>query len=265
MFAFAISWSEKVVLLKITGRVTPNPCQLSDIIDLIDAVVISHNHYDHMDLNTLKQFRDDMTYFVPLGNKDWITSNISSKAIVHEMDWWDEVEVKSGLKVCCLPCQHFSSRGLTDRNKTLWASWGIVKDKFRYYFAGDTGYRTIPRGSDLSQIDKLPFCPVFKQIGEKYGPFNLASIPIGNFKRLNCLGAYSPCSFMSPVHCNPEDAVQVHLDIKSKFSIGMHYLTFILTDEPLLEPIERLKKAMMLKNLQKSNFNTIKIGETVSS
>lgn len=207
-----------------------------------------------MDLNTLKQFRDDMTYFVPLGNKEWIISNISSNAKVYEMDWWDEVEIKPGVKVCCFPCQHFSSRGLTDRNKALWASWGIVKDKFRYYFAGDTGYRTIPRGSDLNQLDKLPYCPVFKEIGDKYGPFDLASIPIG---------AYSPCSFMSPVHCNPEDAVQVHLDIKSKLSIGMHYLTFMLTDEPLLEPIERLKKALELKNLHKSSFNCIKIGSSI--
>lgn len=147
---------------------------------MIDAVVISHNHYDHMDLNTLKQFRDDMIYFVPLGNKDWILSNVSSNAKVYEMDWWDEVEIKPGVTVCCLPCQHFSSRGLTDRNKTLWSSWGVITDKFKYYFAGDTGYRSIPRGtSDMTQLDKLDYCPAFKEIGDKYGPFQLASIPIG--------------------------------------------------------------------------------------
>ena len=98
-------------------------------------------------------------------------------------------------------------------------------------------------------------CPVFKEIGKKYGPFDLSSIPIG---------AYSPCSFMSPVHCNPEDAVEVHSDIKSKRSVGMHYLTFILTDEPTLEPIQRLQQAMAIKNLPFSSFNCIKIGETLT-
>jgi N-acyl-phosphatidylethanolamine-hydrolysing phospholipase D len=203
------------------------------------VVIISHSHYDHLDCGTIKALGDKPHYFVPLGNKAWFTSMGLSN--VTECDWWDEHDVRlpstsAGgkerlVKIACTPCQHFSGRSLTDRNTTLWASWVVGAPNSHgkmghYYFAGDTGYCTVPRAYG----DKNPYaeeknggleiCPVFKEIGEKYGPFELSCIPIG---------AYSPRWFMSAVHCGPEDAVCVHLDVKSKKSIGMHWGTWILT------------------------------------
>jgi N-acyl-phosphatidylethanolamine-hydrolysing phospholipase D len=234
-------------------RYTKPPCKLADIRHLVDMVVISHNHYDHLDLNTLLELRPETIYFVPLGNKQWILNNVNTQATVYECDWWDEHEVK-GLKIACTPCQHFTGRSLTDRFKTLWASWVIIEPSSgaRYYFAGDTGYRAVSDGQDP---DKVPHCPAFKEIGQRYGPFHLASIPIG---------AYSPRWFMSPIHCNPYDAVCLHKDINARKSIGMHFGTFVLTDEPVLEPPKMLKEALEHYGVPQNEFTTLKIGHTIT-
>ncbi|KAI8883930.1 Metallo-hydrolase/oxidoreductase, partial [Backusella circina FSU 941] len=171
-------------------------------------------------------------------------------------------------KVTCTPCQHFTGRGIFERNKTLWASWCVEGwidgeiSKGKVFFGGDTGYRAIPPSTkkdqeyDMEYLDTLPFCPVFKEIGDKIGPFDLALIPIG---------AYSPRWFMSPIHCSPEDSVRIHEDIKSKHSIGIHWGTFALTDEPIYEPPKRLESVLKQRGLKTEDFGVLSIGDTYTT
>jgi N-acyl-phosphatidylethanolamine-hydrolysing phospholipase D len=246
------------------SRFTNPPCEMSQL-PPIDVVIISHNHYDHLDIPTLKQIPGEPKFYVPLANRNLLIDSVAIPADrVMEMDWWDEanhsVSGTNELLIACTPCQHFSSRTLFDRNHTLWASWVIKSKAHSFYFAGDTGYCTVPREiGDLNNHDpqnnvNLPCCPAFKEIGDKYGPFDLACIPIG---------AYSPRHFMSAVHCSPEDAICVHQDVGSKMSIGMHWGTWILTDENPTEPPVRLMTEMKRKGLNPSTFVTTKIGESL--
>ena len=138
----------------------------------------------------------------------------------------------------CIRDRHWSRRGLADTNEVLWAGWVIEAPQKRFFFAGDTGY-----SND------------FKDIGKRFGGMDLSLIPIG---------AYAPRWFMKDMHCNPEEAVQIHLDVKSKFSVGMHWGTFLnLTDEPLVEPPQKLKEAMKKSNLDEDSFITLRHGETL--
>ncbi|KAG0362918.1 hypothetical protein BGZ54_008430, partial [Gamsiella multidivaricata] len=240
-------------------RITPPPCKLDEL-PRIDIVVISHNHYDHLDLATIQTLQKDHApyFYVPLGNEAWFHS-IGIKDKVTECDWWDEHEHtfhenKSGVKVICTPCQHFTGRSMTDHYKTLWASWvleTVPKDaserSVKVFFGG-----YVPKGADENTV---PHCPAFKEIGERVGPFDLSMIPIG---------AYSPRWFMSPVHCSPEDAVRLHEDIKSKRSVGMHWGTWVLTDEDVTEPPRRLEAEMKNRGHDPNTFNTIRIGETLT-
>ncbi|KAI8997350.1 beta-lactamase superfamily domain-containing protein [Pilobolus umbonatus] len=277
-------FSERCSPVQFVGpkRYTAPPCQLKDL-PRIDAVVISHNHYDHLDSNSIKELETlhpECKFYVPLGNKAWFKLskplNTRGEERVTELDWWDESilqryngdgHVTAELKLTCTPCQHFSGRGLLDRNKTLWASWAIEgwvnqSSKGKVFFGGDTGYRTVPQTAtkeqfhDLEYLDTLPHCPVFKEIGEKFGHFDLALIPIG---------AYSPRWFMSPIHCSPEDSVSIHQDIKSKHSIGVHWGTFVLTDESVSEPPHLLKRVMEKRGLNTEDFNVLPLGGTYST
>jgi L-ascorbate metabolism protein UlaG (beta-lactamase superfamily) len=136
-----------------------------------------------------------------------------------------------------VPVQHWSKRSMFSRNNTLWAGWVIKSDTFRFFFVGDTGY-----------------APHFKTIGDKLGPFDLAAIPIG---------AYEPRWFMSKHHVNPEEAVQIHMDVQSKTSVAIHWGTFILTDEPLDEPPKRLSSALQEKQIPKEDFVVLQHGQTI--
>lgn len=151
------------------------------------------------------------------------------------MDWYDNAKFKHST-VTCLPCQHWSSRTAIDRNETLWCSFGMQTANHNIYFGGDTGY-----------------CPVFKEIGQSHGPFDLSLIPIG---------AYEPNWFMKIQHVNPWEAVQISLDLKSKVSIGCHFATFPLTPEPILEPKELLEKHLIELQLPASHFVTMQHGQT---
>ncbi|KAF9316478.1 hypothetical protein BG003_001896 [Podila horticola] len=245
-------------------RVTPPPCKLDEL-PRIDIVVISHNHYDHLDLTTIQnlQKQHQPYFYVPLGNKAWFDSIGIKTPKVRECDWWDGHEHSfhdgiSNIKVLCTPCQHFTGRSIHDHYKTLWASWVLQTNPkeegqkpIKIFFGGDTGYRSVPDGKDE---DDMPHCPAFKEIGDKVGPFDLSMIPIG---------AYSPRWFMSPIHCSPEDAVRVHEDIQSKRSVGMHWGTWVLTDEDMTEPPRRLQAAMTKRGHDPALFNTMQIGETI--
>jgi L-ascorbate metabolism protein UlaG (beta-lactamase superfamily) len=263
-------------------RFTEMPCDIADI-PFVDVVIISHNHYDHLDYPTIMKLRKhhpDVHFFVPKGNKIWFTESGLHGAT--ELDWWEErdlllesgkhadVSVKPNdepqnieppniaAKISCLPCQHTSNRGLFDRSKTLWASWSVESGGKKVWFGGDTGYRAVPplpkEVDDYgSEFDNLPYCPAFKQIGNLRGPFDLGLIPIG---------AYDPRWVMSPMHANPFDSVNIFIDTKCKRALGMHWGTWVLTEEPVLEPPELLKTALGRKGIPTSAFETLDIGQS---
>ncbi|MFT6558850.1 MBL fold metallo-hydrolase [Sneathiella sp.] len=202
----------------------------------IDAVIISHNHYDHMDLATIQAIGNKTKWLVPLGNARLLQEVGITNVI--ELDWWEKIDFK-GMVLTLTPTQHWSARGLFDRFATLWGSWAVQfpAQNRSFWFGGDTGYNDIQ----------------FKQIGEKFGPFDLSFIPIG---------AYAPRWFMKGSHVDPEEAVLIHQDIKSEQSIGIHWGTFVLTSEPVEEPPIALKKALKKAGIPQNSFLALPIGET---
>lgn len=211
------------------------PDQLPDI----DVVIISHDHYDHLDIKSVqllyeRQKEKPPVFLVPLKLKDWFADN--GIPIADELDWWDQRQV-AGLTFHCVPVQHFSGRSLTNRNSTLWCGWVMESASgHRVFFAGDTGY-----SKD------------FTDIRNRLGTMTLSLIPVG---------AYDPRWFMQSMHVNPEEAVQIHEDVGSVYSVGMHWGTFILTDEPMTEPPARLAEAMIKKGLDPAAFSVMQHGET---
>ncbi|KAK3619701.1 hypothetical protein LTR56_023852 [Elasticomyces elasticus] len=193
---------------------------------------------------------------------------------VTEMDWWeekqitlspssqpgstDQIQQDISATIGCLPCQHTSARTAFDKAHTLWASWSITSGDRKIWFGGDTGYRTVPSlpAEEFDYGEKysdLPHCPAFAQIGELRGPFDLGLIPIG---------AYDPRSIMSPMHANPYDSVNIFVDTKCKKALGIHWGTWVLTSEEVMEPPKVLKKALKWKGVEKDRFETCDIGES---
>ncbi len=204
----------------------------------IDLILISHNHYDHLDKLTIKKIYTRQSdkppkFFVPLKLKEWFL-RLGIKNVL-ELDWHSSSKFNDWL-IHAVPVQHWSSRTPFDRNKTLWNGWVMETDGFRFFFAGDTGY-----SKD------------FKNLGQKFGHFDLAAIPIG---------AYNPRWFMKAAHVNPEEAVLIHKDINARYSVGIHWGTFELTDEPFNEPPKRLRSALVNMGIPEEKFFTMKHGET---
>ncbi|EMF84272.1 beta-lactamase family protein [Leptospira weilii serovar Topaz str. LT2116] len=212
-------FSNKVSPFKSVGpeRFFPPPISLENL-PSIDAVVISHDHYDHLDMNTAKYLASKGTkYFVPLGIgahlEHW---GIPENQII-ELDWWEKGNVGK-VEIVCTPAVHYSGRGLLNAKSTLWASWSIIGPENRFFHSGDTGYS-----------------PHFAEIGERLGPFNLTSIKVG---------AYDIT--WEGIHMNPEKAVQAHLDLKAKRMLPIHWGTFNLAihhwDEPILRTVKSAKQ-----------------------
>ncbi|TKY87282.1 hypothetical protein EX895_003959 [Sporisorium graminicola] len=237
-----------------------------------DLLVLSHNHYDHTDYTTIQKLLNPASpgvkrphVFCTLGTKQWFQSNFAlTDAEVTECDWWQQSTVSLGgeavLQLTCVPAQHFSGRSINDRDRTLWAGWTFhavseASHKARVYFAGDTGYRSVPRGMPKEQEDTLPTCPAFKEIGEALGPFDVSLIPIG---------AYLPRNVMSTVHLAPHDSVLVHRDVKSRRSYGIHWGSFRLTPEDVNEPPKLLVEEAKRQGIDPNEFATIEIGQSVS-
>jgi N-acyl-phosphatidylethanolamine-hydrolysing phospholipase D len=203
----------------------------------IDLVIISHNHYDHLDIVSVTALGEYTKFLVPLKLKDWFVEQGVSAEQVIEFDWWDQHEF-SEVTVSATPSQHWSARGLFDRNKTLWAAWHVKIAEFTFWFAGDTGYNPIQ----------------FKEIGERFKSIDLGLIPVG---------AYAPEWFMGPQHVNPEQALSIHLDVGASKSIGMHWGTFQLTAEPIMQPKERLAAALAENEIDNATFEVLAIGQTI--
>ncbi len=213
-------------------RIIPLPLQQEDL-PLIQATIISHNHYDHLDSATITKLGNTTKFFVPLGLSPWFR-NLGVDDVM-ELDWWQAAEFGS-VRLHCVPAQHFSMRTPFDANQTLWSGWVMATPAGNIFYAGDTGYS-----------------PDFQKIGRRLGPMRLALIPIGG---------YMPRWFMKPMHLNPAEAVMVHQDVGSRQSIGMHWGTFKLTEEPLAEPPLFLEKVLKQKSIKLDEFTILNIGET---
>ncbi len=200
-----------------------------------DVMVVSHDHYDHLDAHAIDNypFKDSTQVIVPLGLGPFFTKRGYSKVI--EQDWWQTWE-QDGLSVTTLPAVHFSGRGLFDRNKTLWASFAFESADERIWFSGDTASGE-----------------VFREIGERHGPFDLALVAIG---------AYEPRSIMRSIHASPEEAIEIARDIGARQAIGMHWGTIRLTPEQVFEPPVRFRQAAIDQGYGVDNAIIMKIGET---
>ncbi|MBI3181336.1 MAG: MBL fold metallo-hydrolase [Myxococcales bacterium] len=199
-------WSERASPVSFAGprRVRPPGIKFEDL-PPIDAVLVSHNHYDHLDVPTLRRLaREHRPHIVSgLGNKALFDSKGVAGAT--ELGWWQSVAIKPGVRVSAVPAEHFSSRGLCDSDRTLWAGFVVEGEAGGVYFAGDTGQG-----------------PHFEQIRERLGPIRLALLPIGAFR---------PEWFMGPVHLSPVQAVQAHRTLEAGTSVGIHFGTFRLADD----------------------------------
>lgn len=204
----------------------------------LDFVLISHSHYDHLDKESVRQLTEkfDPVFLVPMKTKELVESFGAKKVI--ELDWWQTHQLSTTEAISFAPAQHWTARGIFDRNEMLWGSFIIEAAGRKIYFAGDTGYG-----------------PHFKWIQQKWQNFDLSILPIG---------AYEPRWFMKEQHMNPEDAVMAHIDLNSKLSLGAHFGTFQLTDEGIDAPIEDLMIALTKLNLSNEDFKALKNGETIS-
>ena len=230
-------YSERAGPLNLLGpRRVRRPAVRIDDLPPISTVLLSHNHYDHCDLRTLRLLADsfDPLVVTPLGNGALVRS--AGIRHVEELDWWHEAATTS-LPVTLTPSRHFSARTPFDRNRALWGGFMLSPPGARIYFAGDSAYGTF-----------------FRDVRRRLGPIDLALLPIG---------AYEPRWFMHVVHMNPEEAVQAHLDLDAAESIAMHYGTFQMTTEGIDEPPRALDKARRAKNVAPSRFRTIEFGESV--
>ena len=205
-----------------------------DALPPIDFVVVSHAHYDHADVPTLRVLAArGARIFVPL-ELDAVLRD-EGIAAVTALDWWESAPFER-VAVHCVPARHWSRRGLFDENATLWSGWVVTGPTRRFYFAGDTGTTAS-----------------FAAIGERLGPFELAALPIG---------AYEPAAMMRTVHLNPEEAVAAALEARAARVLGVHWGTFDLTDEPLAEPPARFHREALRRGLDVERFRTPPLGAT---
>jgi N-acyl-phosphatidylethanolamine-hydrolysing phospholipase D len=233
-------WSKRCSPLPFLGPKRRHPTGLTlENLPKIDYVLISHNHYDHLDKKTVARLAElfpEIRWMVPSGVKKWF-ENLKIDNVT-EFSWWEERQF-SNIKVVATPSQHFSGRRGYDVNRTLWVGFVIECGGKRFYFVGDTGYNPYD----------------FKQIGEKWKSMDLSLIPIGS---------YLPRSFMSPVHIEPKDALRIHEEVGSKLSIGMHWKTFRLSDEPFHQPPYDLFLALKQEGIDPATFLVLEPGHAIN-
>ncbi|KIY44668.1 Metallo-hydrolase/oxidoreductase [Fistulina hepatica ATCC 64428] len=274
------------------------PCKANEL-PTVNFVVISHNHYDHLDIAALKDIyghSSTIHFLVPLGIKALLLDELPclSQSQVQELDWWENRRFPSSdgrttVEFVCTPAQHNSGRGLFDQSHTLWASWvvrqlagpeengehGNRSDELPYssiYFAGDTGYQTASGP-----------CPVFKEIGGKYGPFDLAMLPIWRGASLSFLGNMglrlteeATENLLSTLHASPADAVEIAFDVHARHTLAMHFGTFCGSDDEAVLPLAELNDALKKRHphlrdkigprgcwREEGGFGAIDVGETI--
>ncbi|MES3015258.1 MAG: MBL fold metallo-hydrolase [Pseudomonadota bacterium] len=214
-------------------RFHPPPIALASL-PKIDAVLISHDHYDHLDMATVKHLAArGTTFFVPLGVGAHLEAWGVPNAQVREIDWW-QAQTLGGVKIVCTPTRHYSGRGLGDRKTTLWSSWSVLGPAHRFYYSGDTG-----------------FSNHFREVGARFGPFDMAFVKIG---------AYGPGAAWTDIHMTPEDAVRASREVGAKRMFPVHWSTFNLAFHAWDEPIRRAAAAA---KAQQVDLVTPRIGEIV--
>lgn len=234
-------WSERVGPTSWLGIKRKRPPGLRfEELPPIDVVLLSHNHYDHLDLPTIKKLvkAHNPLFVTPLGVA-YLPQSVGGRT-ARELDWNDTLRVSEKLRLTCVQAQHFSNRGMLDRDETLWCGYLIQTAFGTTYFCGDSGY-----GPHFSRIGQLA------QQDPAAGPIKLALLPIGSYK---------PEWFMAPVHVSPAGAVQAFLDVKATQAVGIHFGTFQQGDDGLYEPITDLRKALSEKNVPETKFLVPKEG-----
>ncbi|KAL7319085.1 hypothetical protein PS15m_002256 [Mucor circinelloides] len=215
-------------------RLRPPPCSLRDIGE-IDIILVSHQHFDHLDEKVVEQIGDSATWYIPLGLREWFIKKGIENVI--ELDWWQEMHHKghSGIVIASVPAMHTSHK-----EESLWCSFVIKSQSERIFFCGDTGY--VPE--------------LFQSIRDIYSPFTMAALPIGTFE---------PQTMLKSLHMTPKEAIQAHIDLGSpRISIGIHWGTFMKSNEPYLSPIQQLFDLYgKIEENESSRFITTSFGETV--
>jgi N-acyl-phosphatidylethanolamine-hydrolysing phospholipase D len=222
-----------------------------DALPPIDAVLLSHDHYDHLDAWSVARLRrgaaKDATWFTPPGYRGWFRRRGVVRVV--ELDWWEEAELESspGIRLRALPARHWTRRRPWEKNRRLWCSYGATSDAIRVYFGGDSGYG-----------------PFYREIGERAGPFHVLLMPIG---------AYEPRWFMAASHMSPEEATEAFRDLVrgaggdggpgTPAFVAMHWGTFRLTDEDPLEPPRRIRRAWSALGLPPRALHVPAVGETL--
>lgn len=279
-------------------RYTPRPCDIADL-PFVDAVVISHSHYDHLSapsVNEISKRYPDAHFFVGLGLEKWFRSAGITK--VTELDWWESTDITLtpaepaekdtgsaasapaeaiSARISCLPAQHSSGRALNDRDTTLWCSWSVTSsspsapEPRSVYFGGDTGYRAVPKVSPPKAADgsALPADPA----ADWEAPYD--DLPVcPQFEQIGRLrgpfdlglipiGAYAPRHLFSHMHANPYDAVEIFRDTRCKRAMALHWGTWVLTTEDVTEPPRLLKAALKRRGLKEEGvFDVCEIGES---
>jgi N-acyl-phosphatidylethanolamine-hydrolysing phospholipase D len=208
-----------------------------DALPPLDFVLISHDHYDHLDLPTLTALaraHPQAVFVTPLGNGALLQE--AGIANVRELDWGARTDV-AGVAVNCVPVQHWSARGIGDERRRLWGGFAVIGKTRSFFFGGDTGYS-----------------PDFADAGAAFGRFDLAALPIG---------AYAPTAMMRPFHMDPEEAVRAGRDLRAERLVPMHYGTFDLSDEPFDEPPRRFRAAADAAGYTPETAPTPRVGETI--
>jgi N-acyl-phosphatidylethanolamine-hydrolysing phospholipase D len=208
------------------------PCSVSDLPQL-DMILLTHSHYDHLDLKTLRAIGDDTSIVIAEGHARWLRKKGFKN--VQELPWHHGLEMATGIKIMATPAQHFTARTPFDRNRGHWCGFLIEGAMCKLWHTGDSGW-----------------CPAFQEIGKRYGPIDFGMIPIG---------AYNPRQIMKVMHMTPEEAILVFEETRCLRAVGMHWGTFKLTDEPMHEPVLRLTQELKRKNIVPDRFVAGRLGE----
>jgi L-ascorbate metabolism protein UlaG (beta-lactamase superfamily) len=211
------------------------PIALADL-PRIDAVLISHDHYDHLDMDTVRHLAQrGSRFFVPLGIGAHLEAWGVPPAQIEELEWWQE-RTAGSVRIVCTPTRHYSGRGIGNRSATLWSSWSVIGPQHRFYYSGDTGYGKL-----------------FRDIGARLGPFDMAFVKIG---------AYGPGAAWTDIHMTPEQAVQVQRDVRARRMFPVHWSTFNLAYHDWDEPIRRTVAAATAAGVE---LVTPRLGEWVDA